>query len=63
NLTEIHGGSPYGAGTFSAPDGTRQPSQLELQVAEHQGTLFAHTATALKVGRAATSDQTKTERP
>ncbi|CAF3320500.1 unnamed protein product [Rotaria socialis] len=63
NLTEIHGGSPYGAGTFSAPDGKRQPSQLELQVAEHQGTLFAHTATALKVGRAATSDQTKTERP
>ncbi|CAF1099722.1 unnamed protein product [Rotaria magnacalcarata] len=63
NMTEIHGGSAYGAGTFCGPDGARQPTELESQVAEHQGTLFARTATALKVGRAAASDQTKPERP
>lgn len=37
NLTEVHGGSPYGAGTLAGPDGSRQPSELELRVARHQG--------------------------
>ncbi|KAK9370439.1 flavoprotein-like protein [Lipomyces kononenkoae] len=40
NLTEIHGGSPWGAGTYAAPDGSRQPTQLEKEVAEIQGNSF-----------------------
>jgi NAD(P)H dehydrogenase (quinone) len=53
NMDEIHGGSAYGAGTFSKADGSRQPSQLELQIAEHQGSHLTQIATALKIGRAA----------
>lgn len=40
NLDEVHGGSPWGAGTFSAGDGSRQPSVLELEVAKGQGSQF-----------------------
>lgn len=44
NLDEVHGSSPYGAGTFSNTDGSRQPSKLELEVAKIQGKTFAETA-------------------
>lgn len=47
DLTEIHGASPYGAGTFAAGDGSRQPSKLELEVAQIQGETFAKTAAKL----------------
>ncbi|KAF8960442.1 flavoprotein-like protein [Flammula alnicola] len=40
NLSEVRGGSPWGAGTFSGPDGSRQPSALELEVATIQGESF-----------------------
>jgi len=40
NLTEIHGGSPWGAGTFAAADGSRQPTELELSIAQKQGKAF-----------------------
>ncbi|KAF9473925.1 flavoprotein WrbA [Pholiota conissans] len=43
NLTEVHGGSPWGAGTFSGSDGSRQPSPLELDVATIQGEAFYKT--------------------
>ncbi|ODQ78822.1 hypothetical protein BABINDRAFT_172104 [Babjeviella inositovora NRRL Y-12698] len=43
NLEEIHGGSPYGAGTFAGADGSRQPTKLELEVAEIQGKVFYET--------------------
>ena len=43
NLTEARGGSPWGAGTFSAGDGSRQPSALELEVAGIQGKMFYET--------------------
>jgi multimeric flavodoxin WrbA len=33
-------GSPWGAGTFAAPDGSRQPTALELELAEIQGKAF-----------------------
>ncbi|KAL1794599.1 hypothetical protein ACET3X_006415 [Alternaria dauci] len=36
NLEEIHGGSPWGAGTFSGADGSRQPTELELSIAQAQ---------------------------
>eukprot|EP01136_Pigoraptor_vietnamica_P036450 Opistho-1_new@103039 len=51
NMDEVHGGSPYGAGTFAGPTGARQPSKLELDVAEHQGKLFANYVKALVKGR------------
>ncbi|KAJ7152100.1 1,4-benzoquinone reductase [Mycena filopes] len=40
NLSEVHGGSPWGAGTFAASDGSRQPSGLELEIATIQGKSF-----------------------
>ncbi|KAJ7266461.1 flavoprotein-like protein [Mycena haematopus] len=40
NLTEVHGGSPWGAGTYAAADGSRQPSALELEIATLQGKSF-----------------------
>ncbi|KAJ5179115.1 hypothetical protein N7492_002325 [Penicillium capsulatum] len=43
NLDEVHGGSPWGAGTFAGADGSRQPTPLELQVAEAQGKAFYET--------------------
>jgi len=55
NMDEIHGGSPWGAGTFAGTDGSRQPSPLELGVAEHQGKHFATITGYIKAGKAATA--------
>ena len=38
---EIHGASPYGSGTFAASDGSRQPSDLEKEIAVSHGKHFA----------------------
>ena len=46
-MENVKGGSPYGAGTL-AGDGSRQPSELELQQAFHQGKYFAAIAKKLK---------------
>lgn len=43
NLDEVRGGSPWGAGTFAGSDGSRQPTNMELQVAEGQGKAFYET--------------------
>jgi len=40
NLSEARGGSPWGAGTFSGGDGSRQPTPAELEMAEKQGHAF-----------------------
>lgn len=40
NFDEVHGGSPWGAGTFAGPDGSRSPSELELKMAKIQGQAF-----------------------
>ena len=40
-MDEIRGGSAYGAGSFSGSNGSRQPSELELKIAKHQGESFA----------------------
>jgi NAD(P)H:quinone oxidoreductase type IV len=37
NMNEITGGSPYGAGTLAGTDGSRQPTENELQIARFQG--------------------------
>lgn len=47
NLDEIHGGSPWGAGTLAGHDGSRQPSELELEIARVQGESFAEIAKKL----------------
>jgi NAD(P)H dehydrogenase (quinone) len=46
-LDEIVGGSPYGASTIAGGQGQRQPSELDLQGARHQGELIAKTANKL----------------
>ncbi|KAK9370437.1 flavoprotein-like protein [Lipomyces kononenkoae] len=40
NLSEVHGSSPWGAGTFAAADGSRQPTDLEKEIASIQGESF-----------------------
>ncbi|GAB9470870.1 Nad quinone oxidoreductase [Globisporangium polare] len=47
SFDEIHGGSAWGAGTLAGPDGSRKPSQLELDVAKVQGESFAQIAKKL----------------
>lgn len=46
-IDEVHGGSPYGATTIAAGDGSRQPSENELGAARFQGDLVAKTAAKL----------------
>ncbi|RUP48886.1 hypothetical protein BC936DRAFT_143746 [Jimgerdemannia flammicorona] len=43
DMTEIVGGSAYGAGTLSGGDGSRKVSAKELEIARHQGQEFAKT--------------------
>lgn len=45
--TEVHGGSPYGAGCIAGGDGSRLPSKFELDFARHQGAQFATIALKL----------------
>lgn len=42
NLSEVRGGSPWGAGTFAAADGSRQPTPLELELATIHGESFGN---------------------
>ncbi|HYO28638.1 MAG TPA: NAD(P)H:quinone oxidoreductase, partial [Azonexus sp.] len=37
NMSEITGGSPYGASTLAGGDGSRQPSENEIKIARFQG--------------------------
>jgi NAD(P)H dehydrogenase (quinone) len=46
-LDEIVGGAPYGATTVAGGQGQRQPTQIELDGARHQGELIAKTAAKL----------------
>ena len=46
-LTEITGGSPYGATTIAGGDGARQPTANELAGAHYQGRRVAETAKKL----------------
>ncbi|MFZ0942428.1 MAG: NAD(P)H:quinone oxidoreductase [Syntrophobacteraceae bacterium] len=47
NMSEITGGSPYGAGTLAGTDGARQPSENELKIARFQGAHVAKIARRL----------------
>jgi len=44
NMSEITGGSPYGASTLAGTDGSRQPSENEIRIARFQGTHVAEVA-------------------
>ena len=46
-LDEVVGGSPYGATTIAGGQGQRQPSDIDLGGARHQGELIAKTANKL----------------
>lgn len=46
-LSEVTGGSPYGATTITGGDGSRQPSENELTGARYQGRRIAETAIKL----------------
>ena len=46
-VTEITGGSPYGASTIAAGDGSRMPSENELAAARYQGKHVASIAAKL----------------
>jgi NAD(P)H dehydrogenase (quinone) len=46
-VEEIKGGSPYGASTITAADGSRQPSAIELEAARFQGRHVASIAAKL----------------
>lgn len=47
NNDEITGGSPYGATTVANSDGSRQPTERELDGARYQGRRVAETAVGL----------------
>jgi NAD(P)H dehydrogenase (quinone) len=46
-VDEIKGGSPYGASTITNGDGSRQPSEIELEGARYQGAHVAKIAARL----------------
>jgi NAD(P)H:quinone oxidoreductase type IV len=47
NMSEITGGTPYGATTMSKDDGSRMPSENELSIARFQGKHVAEIAAKL----------------
>lgn len=47
NMSEITGGSPYGASTLAGSDGSRQPSENEKKIARFQGAHVAEVAKKL----------------
>src|SRR5512136_1812315 len=48
DISELKGGSPYGAATIAGPDGSRQPSAKELAMARFQGKHVAGIAAKLR---------------
>jgi NAD(P)H dehydrogenase (quinone) len=46
-VDEVKGGTPYGASTIAAGDGSRQPSAVELEAARFQGAHVAKIAAKL----------------
>lgn len=47
DISELKGGSPYGAATIAGPDGKRTPSEKELAMARFQGKHIAEIAAKL----------------
>ncbi|HLR16779.1 MAG TPA: NAD(P)H:quinone oxidoreductase [Alcanivoracaceae bacterium] len=47
DISNVSGGTPYGATTFAGGDGSRQPDDRELAIARHQGQHVAQIAAKL----------------
>ena len=41
DISQVRGGTPYGASTIAGGDGSRQPSDIELTIARYQGETVA----------------------
>lgn len=41
DISQVRGGTPYGASTIAGGDGSRQPSEIELTIARYQGETVA----------------------
>lgn len=50
-MDEVTGGAPYGASTITGPDGSRMPSENELEGARFQGRHIAQVSMALLRGK------------
>lgn len=48
DISQVRGGTPYGATTLAGGDGSRQPSAEELEIARYQGQYVAGLAVKLK---------------
>ncbi len=48
DISQVRGGTPYGATTIAGGDGSRQPSEAELNIARYQGEHVAGLAVKLK---------------
>lgn len=46
-MSEVTGGSPYGASRLAGSDGKRQPSENEIKIAHFQGAHVAQIASKL----------------
>jgi len=49
-MDQVTGGTPYGATTLAGPDGSRQPTDNELEGARFQGRHVAEIAARLERG-------------
>ena len=47
DVSQVGGGTPYGASTIAGGDGSRQPDDRELAIARHQGKHVAQIASKL----------------
>ncbi|KAG4390235.1 hypothetical protein GLYMA_06G256200v4 [Glycine max] len=47
-IEEVRGGSPFGSGTYAGTDGKRNPTEIELRQAFHQGKCIAAISKKLK---------------
>jgi NAD(P)H dehydrogenase (quinone) len=47
HASEVHGSTPYGASTIAGQDGSRQPSEIDLNGARYQGRRVAEVAAKL----------------
>lgn len=48
DISQVGGGTPYGASTIAGGDGSRQPDDRELDIARHQGEYVANITAKLK---------------
>ena len=48
DISQVGGGTPYGASTLADVDGSRQPDDRELEIARYQGQHVANIAVKLK---------------